>query len=731
MAESKAAWGIDVGQSALKAIKLRYIESAGQVVAEAYDYVPFPKILSQPDAIPEEIVPAAMDTFLSRNQLKGDLVAISVPGQSALARFIQLPPVESSKLHEIVKYEARQQIPFALEDVIWDYQPLGAGAEQSGFLLDAEVGLFAMKRDQIANQLRPYNERKIEIELIQIAPLALYTVVSFDELGIRRGVDAEAGDEYYIVLDMGCDNTTLLVTNGYSIWIRNVPIGGNHFTRALTKEMKLSFAKAEHLKLNATKHSDPRAVFQALRPVFNDYVSEIQRSVGYFSSVKKSAKIAKVIGLGNGFKLAGLQKFLQQNLQYEVERPETYKALAGDAVINSPLFADNILSFAVPYGLAVQALQVSRIRTNLLPPEIGTARIIRKKKPWAVAAAACLLGGFTLSTVGNAFTNGVVHTEEFAAAEKAATDVGQQYTGLKSAYSNQQSRYTATEAKLTELIKGRRDVHWLEVYAAVADALPRLPEGEEMPEEINLKPLIAIKEFSADKVSDVSTWHSGVPESQKVYFAADEKDATPTGEGYIFTIRGVHYYNNPAEPRNTGVIFVQNTLLKNLQQQQIQQPGFPVRDVRRMGIKHAVIVEQSNAPELRIGPQQKVITGPNRILGQNRPGAGGFGGPGLTGPGGRGPMGGDPALSGEYAVTEGYQDPSGSPYPGGAAYPGAGVGPAGVNPATGEQVPVYTGTAFTIQFILQYVPPEERPPLEDPAAAGATEETEPAADSGT
>ena len=149
MAETRAAWGIDIGQSALKAIKLRYIESAGQVVADAFDYVAFPKILSQPDAIPEEIVPQAMETFLSRNNLKGDLVGISVPGQSALARFIQLPPVEIGKLAEIVKYEARQQIPFALEDVIWDYQPLGAGGEQSGFLLDAEVGLFAMKRDQI------------------------------------------------------------------------------------------------------------------------------------------------------------------------------------------------------------------------------------------------------------------------------------------------------------------------------------------------------------------------------------------------------------------------------------------------------------------------------------------------------------------------------------------------------------------------------------------------------
>ena len=118
MAESGAAWGIDIGQAGLKAIRLRYAEAAQQAVAVAFDYVPHPKILSQPDANPDELIAEALKTFLSRNDVKGDLVAISVPGQSALARFIQLPPVESSKVIEIVKYEARQQIPFALEDVI-------------------------------------------------------------------------------------------------------------------------------------------------------------------------------------------------------------------------------------------------------------------------------------------------------------------------------------------------------------------------------------------------------------------------------------------------------------------------------------------------------------------------------------------------------------------------------------------------------------------------------------
>src|SRR3984885_175619 len=184
MANRPGAWGVDIGQSGLKAIRLAINETTDQVVATAFDYIPHPKILSQPDAIPEELIAQALEKFLKQNDLGNDLIAISVPGQSALARFIQLPPVEASKVSEIVKYEARQQIPFALEDVVWDYQPL-IGSEDEGYAIETEVGLFAMKRDQVARHLKPLEDAGIDVEIIQLAPLAIYNFICFDRLNIE------------------------------------------------------------------------------------------------------------------------------------------------------------------------------------------------------------------------------------------------------------------------------------------------------------------------------------------------------------------------------------------------------------------------------------------------------------------------------------------------------------------------------------------------------------------
>ena len=111
MAKIQAVWALDIGQAALKALKLVPGETPDQVVAEAFDYVEYPKILSQPDADPEQLVREALETFLERNDLKGCKVAIAVPGQAGLVKFIKLPPVEKKRIPDIVKFEAQAADP--------------------------------------------------------------------------------------------------------------------------------------------------------------------------------------------------------------------------------------------------------------------------------------------------------------------------------------------------------------------------------------------------------------------------------------------------------------------------------------------------------------------------------------------------------------------------------------------------------------------------------------------
>src|SRR5438876_1303885 len=339
-------WGIDIGQYALKALRLENID--GQVTATAFDYVEHPKILSQPDADPDQLIREALEKFLSRNSLRGDQVAIGIPGQSGLARFVKLPPVEEKKIGDIVRFEAKQQIPFNREDVVWDYQKIGSGAVTDGFAMETEIGLFAIKRDTVTRYLQHFKDVNIEVHIVQMAPLALCNFVSYDLLQAGApGEPVEGGDKEtgaIVALDIGADNSNLVITDGGRIiWQRPIPLGGNHFTRALTKDMKLTFAKAEHAKRNATKSPDLKQILSSLKPVLNDFVGEVQRSLGYFTNTHRDANIAFMVGLGNAFRLPGIQKFLGEKLQLEVRKLQKLERLVGDGVVDAPAYTENVL----------------------------------------------------------------------------------------------------------------------------------------------------------------------------------------------------------------------------------------------------------------------------------------------------------------------------------------------------------------------------------------------------
>ena len=639
MAKSNAVWGIDIGQSALKALQCRpHEKDSNQVVVESFDYIEYPKILSQPEADPEELVREALQQFLERNDLTGDSVAISVAGQSGLARFIKLPPVEAKKIPDIVKYEARQQIPFALEDVVWDYQQLTGGSEEDGFALEPEVGLFAMKRDQVARALTPLEDAGIEVDYIQLMPLAIYNYLCFDRLGDLQSQPYDPNDppESIVVISLGTDTTDLVVTNGYRVWQRNIPIGGNHFTRALSKDLKLTFVKAEHLKRNAMQADDPKAVFQAMRPVFSDLLAEIQRSLGYFASIDKTAKIGSMIALGNAMKLPGLQRYLAQNLEQEVTLIEAFENLSAGSTSSQSQFEQNILSFAVSYGLCLQGLGKSELSTNLLPEEIVRSRLIRAKKPWAVAGVAALLMGMTFNYAMHVSAWQDTATDDMKRAESKLKQVQTESSGFKNTSDEIRTAFTTikdTGNKLVSNVEGR--LLWLELLKAIEVAIPRderpIDQKEETAEDISNRIELHIESIDQQYFDNLqSGWFSNI---QSIYLdktsgdaegkegaeaadrAADQfadpgfgdepaaGDAGLSGPGWVVQLSGYHYHNT--DKINQTSRFVNNTLIKNLKEATVPLPDgengkivdVPLTD---LGISHPWIAQDTKFRKVQV-----------------------------------------------------------------------------------------------------------------------------------
>lgn len=644
MARVSYVWGIDIGKCALKALRCRATANPRKLEAVACEYIEYPKILTQPEADPVELVQAALEQLISRHDLKGDEVAVSVPGNLGLSKFIKLPPIEAKKIPDIVKYEARQQIPFPLEQVVWRWQRLAGGMEESGFVLDAEVALFAMKREQVFKALTPLTQAGINVDVLQLAPIALANMAMFDQLPDPATLDPDEPAPSVALVSVGVDSTDLVVTNGRRIWQRSIPAGGSNFTKSLVQGMKMTFSQAENLKRNAVKAEDPKAVFKMMKPVFNEFASELQRSLNYFTGTDRTATITKVLLMGNATKLRGLTDFVGQQLQLDVQRLDTFNGLEGAAVLANPAFREHQLAFGTAYGLALQAANVAAIGTNLLPDEIVRDRIIDAKKPWAVAAMVGLLAAAMLNFFGMFAAWTAYAPDLYADAFGKADAVKKKSSAATAAIGMVRERQVAALAQQQWLARVQnRRFETLDMLRAVQTLLPR-DSADAVPENPADRQELLIDRMDCQYFPDLSAWFASLKQqwaethvvedaesdeqepppaptgepAAEGEVAAASTDATaaaagqppvasgPAGPGWVVELQGHHFHNEDRHKPLEGAQYVRSTLIKNLlgKGDKVIVSAGPLAgqevNVSDLGIGFPVIVQSSSIKPVRI-----------------------------------------------------------------------------------------------------------------------------------
>ena len=72
----------------------------------------------------------ALREMMSELHIKHGAVNCALPAQSVFARFVKLPTLEQEKLERIISFEAQQNVPFPIDDVVWDYQLVGGGLDE-------------------------------------------------------------------------------------------------------------------------------------------------------------------------------------------------------------------------------------------------------------------------------------------------------------------------------------------------------------------------------------------------------------------------------------------------------------------------------------------------------------------------------------------------------------------------------------------------------------------------
>lgn len=324
----------------------------------------------------------ALGAVASRDKL-GGTCAVAVPGHLTLTKFIKTPSVAAGKRTNIIAFEAAENIPHPLNEVVWDHLVV---ADDS---FDLEVMLTAVKFDAMQALCTAADSAGFAPERAIPSGLALYHAFRYNYPDVAESV---------IVANVGARSTHLLFVEGKRFFLRTLALAGNTVTQAVSDELRIDFASAETLKIQVLSGNSDlpatspsrAAVHRAAANFCSRLQLEITRSTINHRRQSGGAQPAVLYVTGGGSLIAELPAVLAEKLRLRVERYEPLRQVdvSANARAAGAESAAQVLGDLV--GLATRLVVRDEPEASLLPPALTEAVAFRKRQPVLVAAAALL-----------------------------------------------------------------------------------------------------------------------------------------------------------------------------------------------------------------------------------------------------------------------------------------------------------------------------------------------------
>jgi type IV pilus assembly protein PilM len=334
-------------------------------------------------------IAAGVREMLAERQLKGGVVNYCVPAQSVFARFVKLPAVEEEKIERIIAFEAQQNVPFPIEEVVWDYQLVGSETDEQ-----LQVVLVAIKSDLLEGVNGAIEESGLRTSVVDVATMALYNAFrySYSEL-----IDCS------VLVDIGARTTNLLFVEPGKVFSRSVPIGGSSISAAIAKEFAEPIAAAEfrkrrdgfvHLGGAYAEPDDPEVarVAKIVRSTMTRLHAELMRSISHYRAQQQGGAPARVILCGGSASMPYMREFFQEKLQLPIEFFHPLRNVTVDSANTADVgHSAHLLGELV--GLALRSATTCPMELNLRPASVVRAHELTRRRPFFMLAAACFVLG--------------------------------------------------------------------------------------------------------------------------------------------------------------------------------------------------------------------------------------------------------------------------------------------------------------------------------------------------
>ncbi len=333
-----------------------------------------------------ESISGLIREMMAEGGIKAAPLYVMLSGQAVFPRFVKLPPVSSDKIDEMLRYEAAENLPFPIEEVVWDYQVVSTNDATE---LDALI--VATKGETAQDAARCAENAGLKLAMVDAMPFALYNCIRFN---------CPANDKCTMLLDIGGRSTNLVFVEGTKIFTRSISVAGNTITSEIARSLAVSTEEAERIKkeigfvaLGGTYAvvDDETAdkVSKIIRNVITRLHSEVNRSVNFYRSQQGGSAPEKLLLTGGASLTRYMDTFFREKLGIETEYLNPFANVAVAPELQSETEA--LFLMAPSVGLALRGCMKCPIEINLMPPAVIASQRFAKRIPFFAVAVAGLV----------------------------------------------------------------------------------------------------------------------------------------------------------------------------------------------------------------------------------------------------------------------------------------------------------------------------------------------------
>lgn len=382
MLNSKSFLAIDFGAGSLKLAEFEQNE-AGGLSLKQYGIKPLGAEGSQ-EATREATILKALQEVLAEKNFGTKQINACAPGFHVFSKFIKLPQVDAAKVTQIIRYEAQQNVPFPLEEVVWDYQILGTSANN-----ELEVLLVAIKSEIVEGLFRVGESAGLRMNLVDVSHAALCNAFRYN-YGDLEGCA--------MLLDIGAKTSNVLFFEKGKVYSRSITIGANSITQDFANEAKLKFPQAEAIKIEKgfvslggayEEPEDPHAaaISKIARQVMTRLHLQINQTIQFYRSQGGSAP-QRVFLSGGASIMPYTAQFFAEKLNVQVDYFNPFRNIEIAPGIDLDELSKYAHSFGEVVGLGLRELAHCPVELNLMPRSSLKRQELSRKKPYFAAAIA-------------------------------------------------------------------------------------------------------------------------------------------------------------------------------------------------------------------------------------------------------------------------------------------------------------------------------------------------------